>query len=142
VQGCDRCRVVTIRRQSFDPAPQVFDLFGPGELCGPRRIMVKGETFRAPSIKPGGQLKSEVVLEHQCKPCRRSIDLDLRDQKVLLPDAGIGQGVGSLHIVFVNDQKNVLAVDYTPHEPRELATAVEIRVDEHIEPQRLQLAGE
>ncbi|KXO98818.1 hypothetical protein AXK58_24420 [Tsukamurella tyrosinosolvens] len=61
---------------------------------------------------------------------------------VLLPYARVRKSVSSINVVVICDEQHMPALDDPTHESCELITVVKVGVDQHVEPECLELARE
>mgnify|MGYP001646183892 CR=1 FL=1 len=54
----------------------------------------------------------------------------------------MGVGVGAVHIVFVDDQEDMLRINYFAHKAGRAVAIVDIRIDKDIVTKRLQMSSE
>src|SRR5699024_1650709 len=116
--GDRSCRVL-VRRQAFEPAPELFDLLRAREVVRIGWIVVERKSFRLVFNEPCRCPVIEVVLEQHRQPCRGPLGVRFAQPAVLDADTALWTVVRPVHVVVVSDHEHVFCLHHAAHETGE-----------------------
>ena len=117
-------------------------MFRTCEVVRARRVVIEGVPFRITIRKPVWKAARRIVLEQHRQPRRWTICKHFRNPSVLSSYTGIGVGIGPVYIVFVNDQEDMLRINYFTHKAGKAVAVIKISIDKDIVTKRLQMSSE